>query len=379
MPRRPSPLLPAAAAAVLTCLALAPPAHAAAPTGTGGTRWHVVHPGESIQQAVDAARPGDGVLVLPGTYRESVRITTPHLTLQGLGQDAVLTPPEAPATSQATPQAGRRSEQPPAPPAGSCAAAGHGICVDGTAAAPLPGVTVATLTVRGFPKNGLDASGTDGLQVHGVLALDNGQQGISEEKSVRSVVRDNDARGNGQAGVFLANAAYEEGGAIDTRGSVISGNRLSGNRLGVVVRRARELTVAANEVHGNCGGVFVIGDENRPRAGALTVRGNHVYENNAYCPPNPRLGFIQGSGILFTGAEDSLVTENRVEDNTGDSSMSGGIVLLRSLVGSPNSGITVTDNLVLRNGPADLADRDTGSGNTFARNTCAVSEPAGHC
>ncbi|MER5641667.1 right-handed parallel beta-helix repeat-containing protein [Kitasatospora sp. NPDC002227] len=362
MPTRPSHVLPVAAAALLTCLGAAPPAFAG-----GGANWHLVHPGESIQQAVDAARPGDGVLVLPGTYRESVRITTPHLTLRGLGPGTVLAPAE------------QRAGEPAPAPAASCAAAGHGICVDGTPAAPLLGVTVADLTVRGYPKNGIDASGTDGLVVRGVHALDNGQQGISQEKSVRAVVQGNVARGNGQAGVFLANAAYEEGGAIDTRGTVIGENELSGNRLGVVVRRARELTVEHNEVHGNCGGVFVIGDENVPRAGALTVRRNHVHENNKYCPPNPRLAFIQGSGIMLTGAEDTRVTENRVEGNTGTSPMSGGIVLLHSLVGSPNARISVTDNLALNNGPADLADRDTGPGNTFTGNTCGVSEPAGHC
>ncbi|WP_441245110.1 right-handed parallel beta-helix repeat-containing protein [Kitasatospora sp. McL0602] len=368
MPTRPPRLLPCAAVALLTCLGAAPPAVAAAPPDRG-TSWHLVHPGESIQAAVDSAQPGDGVLILPGTYRESVQITTSHLTLQGLGQDTVLTPPD---------QAAPPSTQPPTG-AADCAAAGHGLCVTGTPEHPVAGVSIVSLTVQGFLKNGINASGTDGLHVHGVLALANGQQGISQEKSVRSVVQDNDARDNGQAGVFLANAANEEGGAIDTQGALVSDNRLSGNRLGVVIRRARELTVEHNTISGNCGGVFVIGDENTPRAGALTVRRNTVTGNNKYCPPNPRLGLIQGTGILLTGAEDSLVTENRVEDNAGPSPMSGGIVLFHSLVGTPNARITVRDNVALRNGPADLADRDTGPGNTFTGNTCGVSEPAGRC
>ncbi|MEK8173128.1 hypothetical protein NKH77_41585 [Streptomyces sp. M19] len=36
----------------------------------------VVRPGQSIQEAVDRAAPGETVMVRPGTYRESVWITT---------------------------------------------------------------------------------------------------------------------------------------------------------------------------------------------------------------------------------------------------------------------------------------------------------------
>ncbi|MEV7773918.1 right-handed parallel beta-helix repeat-containing protein [Kitasatospora sp. NPDC086791] len=347
----------AAATALTTAfvtLAAAPAAHA---VDLG--RLHLVQSGESIQQAVDAARPGDTVLVLPGTYRGSVRITTPRLTLVGSGPDSVITP-------------GTGKEN-------ACATAGHGICVDGTETDPLPDVTIEALAVTGFAKNGIDASGTTGLTVRHTYVHDNAQQGISQEMSTRAAILDNRSTDNGQSGVFLANYAYREGGSPDTGGTVVEGNELTGNRVGVTVRRLRGLAVQGNDISGNCSGVFVVGDEGVPRAGNLDVRRNKVVANNKFCPANPRLGAIQGAGIVLTGTEDTRVTDNEVRDNTGTSDFSGGIVLFKSVVGISNTRAVVTDNRLSGNGPADLADRDAGAGNTFARNTCERSEPSGRC
>src|SRR5215831_5818761 len=60
----------------------------------------VVHPGESIQAAVDGANPGDTIAVEPGTYREpgrpcptdsthrcAVVVSKDNLRLNGLAQD----------------------------------------------------------------------------------------------------------------------------------------------------------------------------------------------------------------------------------------------------------------------------------------------------
>lgn len=72
------------AALLGTGLGAAPPAAA--------HRIHLVKPGESIQKAVDAAQPGDTVLLSPGVHHESVTVSTPGLTLRGMGGRTVLEP-----------------------------------------------------------------------------------------------------------------------------------------------------------------------------------------------------------------------------------------------------------------------------------------------
>ncbi|WP_418361494.1 right-handed parallel beta-helix repeat-containing protein [Streptomyces gilvosporeus] len=341
------------AAAVAGGLATAPPA--------GASDLHLVHQGESIQAAVDAARPGDTVLIGPGVYRESVVIKESGVTLRGSGPRTVIGPPVA------------RAEN-------ACGQDGDGICVLGDPGRRLRDVGIRSLTVAGFKKNGIWATGTIGLRVSDVVARNNGQWGIALERSVRSLLRDNAARENGDAGIFLANVVEEEDGALDTQGTAIVGNLMAGNRIGLTVRRVRNLHVDGNRMTGNCGGVFVVGDETRPRAGDLSLRGNDVTWNNKHCPATKRLPFLQGIGIVLTGAEETSVRDNRVVDNVGTSPLSGGIVLFPSFAKAPNVRHEIRDNVMLRNRPADLADRDRdGFGHRFVGNVCRVSEPAGLC
>lgn len=241
---------------------------AAAPRAESRTA-HLVKPGESIQKAVDAAKPGDTIVLSPGTYRESVRITTSRLTLVGSGSASTVLVPGGATVDDA------------------CAKAGHGICVTGTASTPVEGVTVRSLTLRGYTANGLWASRTDRLTVRKVLAEKNGKWGIAQERSTRGVFRHNNARNNADAGLFLANTTDTEQGATDAEGTVVSHNTLSGNRIGITVRRLRNVTVDHNEATGNCAAVFVVGDESTPRAGAMTLSRNNIHANNKYCPKTP--------------------------------------------------------------------------------------------
>ncbi|MFE9630859.1 nitrous oxide reductase family maturation protein NosD [Streptomyces sp. NPDC006463] len=346
---------------VLACISVVMAAGlgVAAPPAEAAT--HTVHPGESIQQAVDAALPGDRIRVLPGTYHESVNITKP-LSLRGSGPETVIMPPAAPA----------RAENP-------CAQSGNGICVIGAAEKTVDRVSIRSLTLRGFRKSGIWATRTDRMKVEGVIAERNGTWGIAQERSTRGVFRHNTARDNAESGIFVANTIDREGGATDTGGAVIRDNMLTGNRIGVTVRRVRNLSVSDNILTGNCGGIFVVGDEGEPGAGAMVIRGNWIYENNKFCKGNTRLPAIQGVGIVLTGAEETVVRSNSIRGNVGSSPLSGGILLFKSFVGAQNTDNVIKDNDVRGNQPADLANQGTGSGNTFVGNRCGTSQPAGMC
>src|SRR5260370_42220069 len=82
------------AAACVAGLGITLSAAGAAPASAAATI--IVTPGQSIQAGVNAARPGDTVLVEPGVYRQSVQIRTNGITLRGSGAfhgGTVLEPP----------------------------------------------------------------------------------------------------------------------------------------------------------------------------------------------------------------------------------------------------------------------------------------------
>ncbi|MEU2286923.1 right-handed parallel beta-helix repeat-containing protein [Streptomyces sp. NPDC013178] len=381
--------------AYLACTAAVVAAGLGAAPPVPSHKTHVVHPGQSIQKAVDAAKPGDTVLVTAGTYRESVTVTKPGLTLRGVGLSTVIEPSAKKPSNTKQPSGTKKPSNTKKPAdakkpadkkgagsekaAVSCAEAGNGICVEGTKNRRLKDVTIASLKVTGFAKSGVSAVSTDRLTVRNVVASKNGVWGIAQERSVRGVFRWNTARQNGDAGLFLANTITAEEGAQDSRGAVVDHNRLEDNRIGLTVRRLRNLTVERNHVTGNCAGVFVVGDENKPKAGDLTVRDNRIERNNKSCPKTARLPFLQGSGIVLTGAEDTLVTRNTIRNNVGTSPLSGGIVLFKSMVGATSERNHISGNTLRGNSPADLVNTDTGKGNTFEGNTCRSSKPAGLC
>jgi hypothetical protein len=115
----------------------------AAGIGSAGAQSSVVGPGESIQKAVNAADPGD-TIVVRGVHREDVIIRKNGIKLRGVGNAVIEAPARAKADSPCSKLFGPEA-----------------ICVFGDANLrtgkvnrPIKDVSISGFTIRGFKQNG---------------------------------------------------------------------------------------------------------------------------------------------------------------------------------------------------------------------------------
>jgi Right handed beta helix region len=353
------------ATTVLTTVAMTPLV-AAAQQGTTLT----VQPGQSIQDALNAARPGDTVLVLAGEYREQLEITTDRITLQGRG--AVLRPPQTPVPRRCSQNFGL-PENP------------YGICVSGlrdpdtgAVARPVEGVTVAGFTVGEFPDSGIIGWGTTGMTIRDSNIAggpgDSGYSILMLRSTTTTIVR-NTVHGAGGAGVYI-------GSSPDARAYVAYNIAYQSGSLGFMFRDSFGGLVEYNISYDNCMGMGFVDGLSAGTARTWTARNNVIRHNNLVCPGEP---VVSGVGILLAGAHDITLERNVIVDNQPASATAvygGGVVLASgSVFGGTEvaTGNHVRNNIVLGNAPADLNLVETGPGNELTGNVCRTSVPAGLC
>ncbi|MCZ2858685.1 right-handed parallel beta-helix repeat-containing protein [Blastococcus sp. VKM Ac-2987] len=288
-----------------------------------------MHPGQSIQEAVDRAASGDTITIAPGEYEEAVCIEGKGLTIRGAGADrTVISWPEWATVGDL-----------PDVEATACWTAQQevdGEDVEPTLADNVSGlfflrpdqpVKVTGLTTRNHPASGILAWGADGFTVHGheghahdrygILALDStdielgGNVEIGLDRSSDPLVPD-----SGTAGIGV-------GDSPDARAR-ISGNHLEGYNLGLFLREARGGRVAGNSFTGNCIGLLVFDDVGTEVAdtsgdvqtGDFRVTGNSSTANNRYCLQG-REGdqHVSGVGMQVVNADGLSFHGNRIEDN----------------------------------------------------------------
>jgi parallel beta-helix repeat protein len=329
--------------------ALAPLAYATA--GGASTTRHV-HPGESIQHAVNISAPGDTVIVESGTYAQTVRISASGITL--IGRGATIVPP-------ASPEGFRCLDH---------GALAFGICIGPKPKnpAPLDGVTVQGFTVKNFPASGIFALGNTNLTLSRNTAIGNGEYGIAAFQTVGTRMLDNNASGSGEANFYLGDSPGAN--------ALVRGNASHDGALGFFIRNSDGLTVQDNDARANCAGLLVLADAPGP-AGNVVVRHNTILANNHVCPAADGPPF-SGIGIALLGAHDVMIQSNVIQGNaaTGPTFASGGVVVTDQGPGSTAPTNNKVSHNVITGNSTDIVDTGAGSGNVYRNNVCGTNPGA---
>jgi hypothetical protein len=370
---RKSILAACAAALAVPLAATAAGASVSGAAGGAAAQHHVwtivVGRGQSIQAAVNRARPGDTVLVKRGVYHQDVQIRTNGITLRGAGDSwhgTVLVPPARPSHTPCNGGFG---------PTGVCLLAKKVNFKTGKVSVPVRNDTVTGLYITGFAGNGVFGYGTSGMTVDWVTAVRDGAYGISRYESTRTLFAHDTAVGNSEAGFYVGDSPQAN--------TVVRDSVAFGNQFGVFIRHARHVLVLGNHLDGNCQGVIVLDDGQRGGAGDAVIGKNLVHSNNKFCAKSKDTPVnLKGGGILLLGATRTLVVGNDVTGNAGGQLNSGGIVVVSAAKlshGSNPRNDTISRNTAFRNKPADLIWDGSGVGIRFRANRCQTSIPKGLC
>lgn len=312
----------------------------------------------TISAAVSLAKGGDLVLVAPGTYHESVKITTAKITLRGESREKVVID--------------GRLRQP------------NGIVVTA------PGVAVENLTVRNNTHNGVlvtgsakAAAGTPGdggydtgdepvtflksFLVSHVTATRNGLYGIYAFSAQDGVIEHSYASGSADSGIYV--------GQCKPCRIVVRDNIAELNAVGYEGTNASgDMYVVGNRLVGNRVGLTTSSDHQEkllPQEGAV-VAGNLVEANQQSSTPEQADGGW-GVGIGIDGGSDNQVVRNRIAGN-----VNAGLVITATADIPPN-GNQIVENAFAANG-VDVGwtfpTATQGRGNCLRGNELATTVPA---
>lgn len=282
----------------------------------------------TISAAVSVAQQGDLVLVAPGTYHESVRISTAGVTLRGESRDKVVIDGEL--------------RQP------------NGIVVTA------PGVAVENLTVRGNTQNGVLVTGSvkaadaqpgqggydtgdepvrflDSFLVSHVTSTRNGLYGIYAFSARNGVIRDSYTSGGADSGIYV--------GQCKPCHVVVQDNLAEYNAVGIEGTNASgEMYFVRNRIAGNRVGLTTGSDHQEkllPQQGAV-VAGNLIAGNQQTATPEQADGGW-GIGVGIDGGSGNQIVHNRITGN-----VNAGVVITATQDIAPN-GNRIAGNIFAGN------------------------------
>jgi len=319
----------------------------------------------SIQEAVDAAKPGDWILVGPGDYKEvssrvpigamgddvagaTVLITTPRLHLRGMNRNTVMIDGTKPGSPQCSAQ---ESDQTFGPAEGSRFAGNNGVVVYKASGVYLQ--NFSTCNFLGSNHGGdaiwFDGGGASGKQAIGswygsFLSATSSYWGGQEKPSDEYGIYASNTTGRGVFEETYANNMSDSGyylGACPDCNATINHGHAENNDLGYSGSNSGgHLTIKNSEFNNNEEGVATQSQNNddapspqdglcpkgatNPNAPVGAQRTNvcwvmtHnrvVNNNNGATPTHPSAPGLVGTGISIAGGRHDLVIGNTIANN----------------------------------------------------------------
>jgi hypothetical protein len=235
---------------------------------------------DTIQAAVDAATPGDLILIAPGTYNEAVNVTTDELTIRGLSRSDVVLDGQFDLD--------------------------NGIRVLGA-----KGVAIENMTAMNYTKNGFFWTGATGYRGSYLTAYRNGDYGIYAFDSTKGLLEHSYGGGSPDAGFYIGECfacdAVVDDVLSENNGLGYSGTNAGGNLLIInsIFRNNRAGIVPNSGSYELC----------YPQR-QTTIVGNLVYSNNQADTPAIDVAILaMGNGILSAGGVLNRIERNRVWDH----------------------------------------------------------------
>lgn len=317
-----------------------------------------------IQQAVNAARAGDRILVADGKYKEGVKVT-------GHRKDRIKLIGNVRKPKRTLINATGKQ---------------NGILVNSA-----DGVTIDGLAARGYKANGFFLVNVDGYTVNHTVAAGPGVYGHYAFNSRGGTLKNSEAYYNNDSGGYIGQTPPQ----TKPKRSIVDNYKAWGNVLGWSGTNMRYVTIRNSSFYNNGVGMVpnALTSEKYPPPEDNTISGNRVFWNNFNYfrgapfrlrkPAVDEYAYPVGTGILLYGSRNT-----RVEDNEIFGNYLGGFGEVPAIafdkakckprVRCQGDPTVLVGNVVKNNrfglGGQDLNGRDliydgSGSGNCFEGNT----------
>ncbi|MBJ6366619.1 parallel beta-helix domain-containing protein [Snuella sedimenti] len=282
--------------------------------------------GESIQEAVLKANPGDLLRVYPGTYSETVYIDKDNISIQGVIIDGVW------------------------PTLDGKKALNDAILYSGN------GITVENLKIIEYKGNGIMGQAGNNFIIRNNWIVDTGVYGIFPQYGKNGLISHNILTEIEDAAIYV--------GMCDNVD--VKFNEVYGNVAGIEIENSRHCLVESNLAYNNTGGILAFLTPGLPIKTVFDViiRNNFISGNNHEnfgAPGSIVSGIPPGTGILVMAADDVIIEDNIISNNDN-----AGITIVDLPTGAPTANdpnsepnpdrVVILDNFMIENGNNPVGD-----------------------